>query len=151
MYASPTHSRRSYESWGPALVGRAPEWVKADFSRAGVRTGGRVGSPLGIDAPVQGVMFWGGVISAEVFLDGVSSAWATLFAFAFLGLGSSSCRALQRARPTLFRVPLLKIASSDLRTALRAKDRLATKSAFSLPAGVCASLDDASTFVEPSF
>lgn len=123
--------------------------MNADFSRAGVRTGGRAGRPLGIEAPVQGVMFWGGVISVEVFLDGVSPVFA--LEEAFLGLGSSSCRALQRARPTLFRVPLLKIASSDLRTALRAKDRLATKLAFSLPAGVWASLDDASTFLEPSF
>lgn len=153
MYASPTHSRRSYESCGPALVGRAPECVKADFSRAGERIGGRVGRELGIEAPVQGAMFWGGVTSAEVFLGNASSAWVAIFAFegAFFGLGSSSCRALQRAKPILLRVPLLRIVSSDLRTALRAKDRLATKSAFSLTAGTWASLDDASTFLEPSF
>lgn len=152
MYASPTHSRRSYESWGPALVGRAPECVKADFSRAGERTGGRAGSSLGIEAPVQGAMFWGGVTSEEDVLAETSASWMLVFALgAFLGLGSSSCKALQRAKPTLFRVPLLKIASSDLRTALRAKERLATKSALSLIAGVWASLDDASTFLEPSF
>lgn len=127
--------------------------MKADFSRAGERIGGRAGSSLGIEAPVQGAMFWGGVISEEEFLGNVSATSVPLFALegVFLGLGSSSCKALQRAKPTLLRVPLLKIASSDLRTALRANDRLATKSTLSLPADASTSLDDASTFLEPSF
>lgn len=151
MYASPTHSRRSYESWEPELVERAPECVKADFSRAGERIGGSSGRSVGMEAAVQGAMFWGGVTSAAVFFADVSSTWAFALEDTFLGLGSSSCKALQRAKPILFKVPLFNIACSDWRTALRAKDRLATKSAFSLLGGVWDSLDDASNFSETSF
>lgn len=104
-----------------------------------------------METPVQGAMFWGGVTSAAAFIADAPSTWAFALEDTFLGLGSSSCKALQRAKPILFRVPLFKIACSEWRTALRAKDRLATKSAFSLLGCVWDSLDDASTFSETSF
>src|SRR5690606_29470577 len=56
-----------------------------------------------------------------------------------------------RANATLFRVPLLRIDSSELRTALSAWTRLETKTMFSLSAIVFWTMsDDTSGFSKPT-
>jgi hypothetical protein len=95
--------------------------VNADFSNFGSLIDGNGGRVLGMEEEVQGVMFCGGIISEDDLDFGWEVFWAGLV---FLGFGNSDWRARQRAKATLFKVPLLRRVLSDLRTASKASTRL---------------------------